>query len=75
MKGGEFMTKVKLFQAEGGKVRGLKLIAEGTLGAVPKVGDCINMAEPADALAYKIEAVVFLLNEDAVRLIVSSLAV
>lgn len=69
------MVNVKLFKADGGKVRGLTQVGEGKFGAAPKEGDYINMDAAADAPAYKIDAVVFLLNEDAVRLIVSPIGV
>jgi len=69
------MVKVKLFKADGEKIRGLQQIGEGQVGAVPKNGDYINMGAGAGDPAYKIETVVFLLNEDAVRLIVSPIGI
>lgn len=71
------MVNVKLFTAEGGKLRGLTPVAngEGTLGAVPKVGDYIGMGVAADSPAFKVENVAFLINEDAVRLVVSPISI
>lgn len=71
------MVNVKLFKADGGKVRGLTPVASGvgTVGVVPKVGDFIGMGTAADSPTFKVEAVGFLLGEDAVRLIVSPLSI
>ena len=69
------MTNVKLFSENGGKIRGLQQVGEGRFGAVPKVGDYINMGAAAADPAFKIESVVFLINEDAVRLIVSPVTI
>lgn len=71
------MVNVKLFMSDGGKVRGLSAAPNGigAIGAVPKEGDYIVMAPPANTVAYKVERVTFLMNEDAVRLIVSPIAI
>lgn len=71
------MVNTKLFMADGGKVRGLSAVANGigTLGAVPKEGDYIVMAAPANSPGFKVERVTFLFNEDAVRLIVSPIQI
>ena len=69
------MVNVKLFKADGGKIRGLQAAGEGKFGATPKEGDYINMGQGAGDPAFKVEAVVFLLNEDAVRLIVSPVGI
>lgn len=71
------MVNVKLFLADGGRVRGLLPPANsiGTLGAVPKEGDYIGIGAQANNPAFKVEAVAFLLNEDAVRVIVSPLQI
>jgi hypothetical protein len=67
------MVNVKLFMADGGRVRGLQATPNGigTLGAVPKEGDYIGIGAAATSPSFLVEKVAFLLNEDAVRLIVS----
>jgi len=67
------MLNVRLFAAAGGRVRGLAQVGAGTVGALPKEGDYINMGTAADSPGFKVEAVAYLINEDAVRLIVSPL--
>ena len=69
------MINVKLFRADGGKIRGLQQVGEGRFGTVPKEGDYINMGTGAGDPAFKIEIVVFFLNEDAVRHIVSPISI
>jgi len=69
------MLNVILFAADGGKVGSLKQVATGTFGALPKEGDYINMGVALGSPAYKVESVVYLLNEDAVRLIVSPIGI
>jgi hypothetical protein len=65
------MVNVKLFAAEGKKVIGLSQITEGTIGAVPKEGDIIGLGAQISDKFFKVEQVSFLLNENAVFLIVS----
>jgi hypothetical protein len=69
------MVNAKLFMADGDKIRGLAAVAGGvgTFVAVPKAGDYINLDELADGRTFKVEAAGFLINEDAVRLIVSQI--
>jgi hypothetical protein len=69
------MVNVKLFKADGGKIRGLAAAGTGTFGAVPQVGDYINMGTAADSPAFRVDAVAYLLNEDAVRLVVSDVRI
>ena len=71
------MINVKLFTAEGGKVRGLQATPNGigTLSAVPKEGDYIILSAPANTPGFKVERVTFLMNEDAVRLMVSPISI
>lgn len=71
------MVNAKLFLADGGRVRGLQAVANGigTLGVVPKEGDYIGIGAAANSPAFKVEHVAFLLNEDAVRLIVSPIQI
>jgi hypothetical protein len=65
------MVNVKLFAAEGEKVIGLSQITEGTIGAVPKEGDIIGLGAQISDKFFKVKQVSFLLNENAVFLIVS----
>jgi hypothetical protein len=71
------MVNTKLFTADGGKIRGLSAVANGigTLGTVPKEGDCIVMTAQANSPAFQVERVTFLFNEDAVRLVVSPIQI
>ena len=71
------MVNIRLFTADGGRIRGLLAAANGigTLGAVPKEGDYIVMGGPANSPGFKVERVTFLINEDAVRLIVSPIQI
>ncbi len=71
------MINARLFIADGGKIRGLTAAQDGvgTLGAIPKEGDYITMAAPANTPGYRVEQVTFLMNEDAVRLIVSPIGI
>ncbi len=68
------MVNVKLFMADGGKVRGLQQITEGTIGAVPKEGDVIGLGLQIDDAFFKVEQVSFLINESAVFLSVSPIS-
>jgi hypothetical protein len=69
------MVNVKLFMADGGKVRGLQAVPNGigTLGAVPEVGDYIVLNAQANSPGFKVELVGYLMNEDAVRVGVSAI--
>lgn len=64
------MINAKLFSFNGGQIRGLQQVGTGTFGAVPKAGDYINMGAAATDVDYKVVDVVYLINEDGVRLIV-----
>jgi hypothetical protein len=69
------MVTAKLFLANGDKIRGLAAVpgGVGTFEDVPKAGDYISLDELADGRTFKVEAAGFLINEDAVRLIVSQI--
>jgi hypothetical protein len=71
------MVNVKLFMADGGKLRGLQAVPNGigTLGAVPEVGDYIILNQQANTPGFKVEVVSYLMNEDAVRVGVSPIAI
>jgi hypothetical protein len=73
----KLMVNVKLFKENGGKIRGLSAVTNGVgkFGAVPEVGDYVNMGEAASSPTFKVEAVAYLMNEDAVRLIVSPVTI
>ena len=66
------MITARLYKYEGSVTRGLPEIGKPIqLFAIPQVGDIIDSSNNPNEPAYKVEFVVYVIDEDGVRLIVS----